>query len=163
MRVDRPGPDAYTCALRFDGLDRYVEQRLVRWVYAEQRRTAERHASARVPLQLVVTCRALGRDGPILGGPFCAGILDVAGDGMRLLTDRMLSRSQRLRLDLDLGDPPSPLSLHGSVTGEWPADDGRRAYDVRFEGLEPHIQRAIAERASAHEQRLRRRAAGSTP
>jgi hypothetical protein len=163
VRVDRPAPAAYSCALRFDGLDRYVEQRLVRWVYAEQRRAADRHASARVPLQLVVTCRALGRDGPILGGPFRAGMLDIAGDGMRLLTDRMLTRGQSLRLDLELGDPPSPLSLAASVIGEWPADDGRRAYDVRFEGLEPHIQRAIAERASAHEQRLRRRTAGSTP
>jgi hypothetical protein len=140
-----------------------VEQRLVRWVHAEQRRAAERHESTRVPLQLVVTCRALGRDGPILGGSFRAGMLDIAGDGMRLLTDRMLTRGQTLRLDLELGDPPSPLSLHGSVTGEWPADDGRRAYDVRFADLEPHEQPAIGDRASAHEQRVRHRAAGSTP
>jgi PilZ domain len=163
VRVDGPAPEAYACALRFDGLDRYVEQRLVRWVYAEQRRAAERHTSARVPLQLVVTCRALGRDGPILGGPFRAGMLDIAGDGMRVLTDRMLGRSQRLRLDLELGDPPSPLTLHGTIAGEQSADDGRRAYHVVFDGLEPHTQRAIVERAAAHEQSLRRRAAGSTP
>jgi hypothetical protein len=163
VRVEGPGPEAYTCALRFDGLDRYVEQRLVRWVHAEQRRAAERHASARVPLQLVVTCRALGRDGPILGGSFRAGMLDIAGDGMRLLTDRTLTGGQRLRPDLELGDPPSPLTLHGSIAGERSADDGRRAYDVVFDGVEPHTQRAIAERAAAHKQSLRRGAAGSTP
>jgi hypothetical protein len=90
-------------------------------------------------------------------------MLDIAGDGMRLLTDRMLTRSRRLRLDFELGDPPSPRSLHGSVIREWPADDGRRAYDIRFEDLQPHEQRGIGERAAAHEQRLRPRAAGSTP
>jgi hypothetical protein len=163
VRVDEPGPDEYSCALRFDGLDRYVEQRLVRWVYAEQRRVAERRASARVPLQLVVTCRALGRDGPTRAGTFRAGMLDIAWDGMRLITDRTLARGQRLQLDLERGDPPRPLTIHGSVAGEWPAHVGRRAYDVSFDGLEPHVQRAIAERASAHERRLRRRAAGSTP
>jgi c-di-GMP-binding flagellar brake protein YcgR len=41
VRVDGPGSEAFACALRFDRLDRYVEQRLVRWVYAELRRAAD--------------------------------------------------------------------------------------------------------------------------
>jgi c-di-GMP-binding flagellar brake protein YcgR len=45
VRVDSVRPGRFECGLRFDPLDTYIEQRVVRWVYAEDRRMAERRAA----------------------------------------------------------------------------------------------------------------------
>ncbi|MGN6378917.1 MAG: PilZ domain-containing protein [Gaiellales bacterium] len=162
VRVDEGDHDECACALRYDGLDRYVEQRLVRWVYSEQRRAADRRASARIPLQLVVTCRPLAADSTPQEA-FRAGMLDLACDGMRLLTDRVLAGGDRIRVDLDVGDPPRPLTVRGRIVWREQADSGRWMYGMQFGALDAPAQRDITARATAHEQRLRHSSAETTP
>lgn len=48
VRTDASG----AFAVRFDGLDEYVEQRVVRWVYAQDRRLFDRHANVRIPIPI---------------------------------------------------------------------------------------------------------------
>ena len=140
------------CALQFDPLDQYIEQRLVRWVYSEDRRVADRRAAVRVPLQLIVRCQALTGGG---AAGFKAGTVDIAADGTRILTEQELAVGDRIRLEIELGDPPDPMTLEGEVVWGQAARSGRWAYGIRFEGLDRRMQRLIAERAVAHERRQR--------
>jgi c-di-GMP-binding flagellar brake protein YcgR len=146
VRVEEAEPDRTVCALQFEGLDTYIEQRIVRWTYAEDRREADRRASVRVPLALIVTCRARGE-------AFRAGTLDLAVDGARIVTDRALEPGELVELDVDIPDPRYVRSLRSRVVYTRQDKAGRFTHGLRFEGLDAHEQRELVDHAVEAEQR----------
>src|SRR5437868_3467865 len=76
VRVD---PDGF--AVRFDGLEQYTLQRVVRWVYAQDRRLFDRRAQARIPVRLRALCRRISPAGDAVE-EFAAPTIDISLDGV---------------------------------------------------------------------------------
>jgi c-di-GMP-binding flagellar brake protein YcgR len=146
VRTDEGG----VFAVQFHGLDRYIEQRIVRWVFAEDRRAAERRAAVRVPLNVLAWCRRAGD-----GERFRAGTIDLAADGSRILTAAACAVGDRLEIEFDVDEPAYHVEALAEVLWEERAPDGRFIYGMRFETLDRATQRQIVEHAL--------RAAGSGP
>jgi c-di-GMP-binding flagellar brake protein YcgR len=143
--VVRLAADGEAAAVRFVDLGEDVEQRIVRWVYAEDRRVFDRRAQARIPVRLRARCRTAD------GDEFSAPTLDVAADGARLLTDRVLADGAALEMVLDLDDRGRPVSTAATVVWSRPQADGRVAYGVRFAPMTAAVRREFVERAFAVE------------
>ena len=92
VRIEKSRP-RWVFAVRFHGLDRYIEQRIVRWVFAEDRRAAERRAAVRVPLNVLAWCRPAGG-----GRRFRAGTIDLAADGARIITPTVCEVGDRIEI-----------------------------------------------------------------
>jgi c-di-GMP-binding flagellar brake protein YcgR len=147
-RVDATDDGRAECALRFDDLDIYIEQRIVRWVFSEQRRVAERRAAVRVPVEVPAWCE------PAAGGEqFKARTIDLAGDGARIVTDRALVPGDRVNIQLDVDDPAYRVACVAEVVWANLVGDDRWAYGLRFHGLDRPTQRQIVDHAIASEQR----------
>jgi c-di-GMP-binding flagellar brake protein YcgR len=143
-RVDESAGESCDCALRFDDLDMYIEQRIVRWVFSEQRRVAERRAAIRVPVEVPAWCEPA--DG---GDQFRARTIDIAGDGTRIVTDRELVPG--------VDRPAYRVACVAEVVWANPVGEGRWAYGLRFQGLDRPTQRQIVDHALAAEDEARRR------
>ena len=150
-RID-PAPEGRVeCGLRFDDLDIYIEQRIVRWVFSEQRRVAERRAAVRVPVEVPALCE------PTAGGEqFKARTIDLAGDGARIVTDRALVPGDRVHIQLDVDEPAFRVACVAEVVWANMVGDDRWAYGLRFQGLDRPTQRQIVDHALAAEQAQRR-------
>lgn len=147
-RVDAADDGRVACALRFDDLDIYIEQRIVRWVFSEQRRVAERRAAVRVPVEVPARCE------PAAGGEeFKARTIDLAGDGARIVTDRALVPGDRVNIQLDVDEPAYRVACVAEVVWAKMVGDDRWAYGLRFHGLDRPTQRRIVDHALASEQR----------
>jgi len=163
-RVEQSDDERYACALRFDDLDMYIEQRIVRWVFSEQRRVAERRAAVRVPVEAAAWCE------PVEGGnQFRARTIDIAGDGARIVTDRALVPGDRVHIQLDVDQPAYRVACVAEVVWANMVGEDRWAYGLRFHGLDRPTQRQIVDHALAAdaEQHTRRAeqggAAGPSP
>jgi c-di-GMP-binding flagellar brake protein YcgR len=147
-RVETAADGRAECALRFDDLDIYIEQRIVRWVFSEQRRVAERRAAVRVPVEVPARCE------PAAGGEqFKARTIDLAGDGARIVTDRALVPGDRVHIQLDVDEPAYRVACLAEVVWANMVGDDRWAYGLRFHGLDRPTQRQIVDHALASEQR----------
>jgi len=147
-RVESAEEGRVECALRFDDLDIYIEQRIVRWVFSEQRRVAERRAAVRVPVEVPAWCE------PAAGGDqFKARTIDLAGDGARIVTDRALVPGDRVHIQLDVDEPAYRVACVAEVVWANMVGDERWAYGLRFHGLDRPTQRQIVDHAIANEQR----------
>jgi len=147
-RVDEPGDGGYPCALRFDDLDIYIEQRIVRWVFSEQRRVAERRAAVRVPIEVPVWCE------PASGGErFQARTIDLAGDGARIITGRELVPGDRIQIELEVDQPAYRVECVAEVVWADAVGASRWAYGLRFHGLDRPTQRRIVDHAIESERR----------
>lgn len=141
VRVEQSGLDGSVFAVCFDGLDRYVEQRIVRWVFAEDRRIAERRAAVRVPVQVLAWCE------PAEGTRFRAGTVDLAADGARIITDRPATPGARLRIELDVDEPAYHVAAVAEVAWAHEIGGGRWVYGLRFDQLDRPTQRRIVDHA----------------
>jgi c-di-GMP-binding flagellar brake protein YcgR len=142
VRVEESGPDRCVCGLRFDDLDMYIEERIVRWVFAEDRRVAERRSMLRVPVQVPVWCE------PAAGGErFRARSVDLAGDGARIVANRLLAPGDRLHIELEVDAPAYRVACIAAVVWVNRLGDRSWGYGLRFEGLDRPTQRRIVEHA----------------
>ena len=149
VRVEKSHP-RWIYAVNFHGLDRYIEQRIVRWVFAEDRRAAERRAAVRVPVYVLAWCRAER------GGPrFRAGTIDIAGDGARIITPTACEVGDRIEIEFDVDQPAYHVEALAEIMWKDQASDGRFTYGMRFEKVDRATQRQIVEHAL--------RATGSRP
>jgi c-di-GMP-binding flagellar brake protein YcgR len=147
-RVEEPTGGGWLCALRFDDLDIYIEQRIVRWVFSEQRRVAERRAAVRVSVEVPVWCE------PVSGGErFQARAIDLAGDGARIMTNRELVPGDRLQIELVVDQPAYRVECVAEVVWADAAGENRWAYGLRFHGLDRPTQRQIVDHAIESERR----------
>lgn len=146
--VLRLGMDAREAAIAFTAVDEYVEQRIVRWVYAEDRRIFDRRSGVRIRVRLRVVCRRES------GETIAAPSLDMTGDGLRILSDSPLALGERVEVEIHFDDGvPSPTL---AATVIWQGDEGdRRAYGLEYEGLNLPTARSVLERALAAEARQR--------
>jgi c-di-GMP-binding flagellar brake protein YcgR len=141
VRIEQSHP-RWIFAVQFRGLDRYIEQRIVRWVFAEDRKAAERRAAVRVPVNVLAWCR------PVRGGErFRAGTVDIAADGVRIITPTPCAVGDRLEIELDVDDPAYHVDAVAEVLWKEPLRDGRWTYGLRFEKLDRATQRQIVEHA----------------
>jgi len=149
VRVEKSHP-RWIYAVNFHGLDRYIEQRIVRWVFAEDRRAAERRAAVRVPVYVLAWCRAER------GGPrFRAGTIDIAADGARIITPTACEVGDRIEIEFDVDQPAYHVEALAEIMWKDQASDGRFTYGMRFEKVDRATQRQIVEHAL--------RATGSRP
>lgn len=149
-RVDAAGEDRREYGLRFDNLDMYIEQRIVRWVFSEQRRVAERRAAVRVPVDVPAWCEP-----PEGGDQFAARTLDIAEDGARIVTDRALVPGDEVHIQLDVDQPAYRVACIAEVVWASMIGEDQWAYGLRFRGLDRPTQRQIVDHALA-EERVRR-------
>ena len=141
VRIERSHP-RWVFAVQFHGLDRYIEQRIVRWVFAEDRRVAERRAAVRVPVNVLAWCR------PADGGiRFRAGTIDLAADGARIITFQACNVGDRLEIEFDVDEPAYHVEAVAEIVWMQQVFDGRWTYGMRFEQLDRAIQRQIVEHA----------------
>jgi len=120
-------------AVRFDGLDEYVEQRVVRWVYAQDRRLFDRHANVRIPIRIRVVCCRLA-DGEAVE-EFTAPSVDVSTDVVRIISERVVPVGTALQVELHLADDVPPFALLAEVESAHPQDDDRTVYTLRLAEL----------------------------
>lgn len=148
VRVDEDGE-----ALRFDPLEEYTEQRVVRWVYAQDRRLFERRAQARIPLRLRAVCRRVGPDGEPVE-EFTARTVDFALDGVRVHTERVLPEGAVIDVAVDFADDLPPFAARTRAGPGGPAGD-RLEYLLQPVDAGPVTRRSLIERALAAERRIR--------
>jgi c-di-GMP-binding flagellar brake protein YcgR len=149
VRIETSHP-RWIYGVSFHGLDRYNEQRIVRWVFAEDRRAAERRAAVRVPVNVLAWCRAED------GGPrFRAGTIDIAADGARIITPTACEVGDRIEIEFDVDEPAYHVEAVAEIMWKDTASDGRFTYGMRFQTVDRATQRQIVEHAL--------RATGSRP
>jgi c-di-GMP-binding flagellar brake protein YcgR len=146
VRVDADG-----FAVRFDELEQYTLQRVVRWVYAQDRRLFERRAQARIPVRLRALCRRIAPDGAAVE-EFAAPTVDISLDGVRITSERLLDRDAAVDVELDFGDGLEPFQARTAVEPVGEAH-GRQEYQLRLEEAHPALRRMLIERALAAERR----------
>jgi hypothetical protein len=129
VRIDASG----AFAVRFDGLDEYVEQRVVRWVYAQDRRLFDRHANVRIPIRIRVVCRRLA-DGEAVE-EFTAPSVDVSTDAVRIISERVVPAGTALQVELHLADDVPPFAVLAEVESAHPQNDDRTIYTLRLAEL----------------------------
>lgn len=147
VRVDTDGE-----ALRFDPLEEYTEQRVVRWVYAQDRRLFDRRAQARIPLRLRALCRRVAPNGEPVE-EFTAVTVDFALDGVRIRTERLLPEGAHVDLEVDFGDELPPFAARTVAGAGEPAGD-RLEYLLQPADTGPAARRSLIERALATERRI---------
>jgi c-di-GMP-binding flagellar brake protein YcgR len=141
VRIEGSQP-RWVFAVQFHGLDRYIEQRIVRWVFAEDRRAAERRAAVRVPVNVLAWCRPAGA-----GDRFRAGTIDLAADGARILTPRRGTVGETIEIEFDVDEPAYHVEALAEIVWVEQMPDGRWTYGMRFEQLDRSMQRQIVEHA----------------
>ncbi len=147
VRVDDDGE-----ALRFAPLEVYTEQRVVRWVYAQDRRLFERHAQARIPLRLRAVCRRVSSTGEPVE-EFAAATVDFALDGIRVRTDRLVPDGSAVDVEVDFEDGLPPFSARATAVSAESQGD-RHEYVLRLAAAGPALRRSLIERALAAERRI---------
>ena len=141
VRIEKSRP-RWVFAVEFHGLDRYIEQRIVRWVFAEDRRAAERRAAVRVPVNVLAWCRPAGG-----GRRFRAGTIDLAADGARIITPTPCEVGDRIEIEFDVDVPAYHVEATAEIVWREQVFDGRWTYGMRFHQLDRAIQRQIVEHA----------------
>ncbi|HEY7258629.1 MAG TPA: PilZ domain-containing protein [Gaiellales bacterium] len=156
VRIERSDPN-WVYGVEFHDLDRYIEQRIVRWVFSEDRRVAERRAAVRVPVYVLAWCRPEGG-----GERFRAGTVDIAGDGARIITPASCEVGDRIEIQFDVDEPAYHVEALAEIVWKQPVQDGRWTYGMRFEKVDRATQRRIVEHA-LHATGIRRTPSGGSP
>ena len=112
--------------VQFLELDEYTQQRVVRWVYAEDRRLFDRHAQARIPITIRVICRRLLEG--VAVEEFAAPSLELSGDELMIVSERVVPTETTLEVELDLGEYEQPFSAKATVAAARPS--AGRAHDL---------------------------------
>src|SRR3954470_13295599 len=141
VRIEKSEP-RWVFAVQFHGLDRYIEQRIVRWGFAEDRRAAERRAAVRVPVNVLAWCRPAGG-----GRRFRAGTIDLAADGARIITPAACEVGDRIAIEFDVDQPAYHVEAVAEIVWRDQVFDGRWTYGMRFHQLNRATQRQIVEHA----------------
>jgi c-di-GMP-binding flagellar brake protein YcgR len=141
VRVD-PAHPPWVYAVEFHGLDRYIEQRIVRWVFAEDRKAAERRAAVRVPVYVLAWCRRKGG-----GERFRAGTVDIAADGARIITPTACAVGDRIEIEFDVDEPAYHVEAVAEIIWKQRVNDGRWRYGMQFETVDRATQRLIVDHA----------------
>ena len=141
-------------AVAFDELETYTQQRVVRWVYNQDRRLFERHAQARIPLRMRAARRRIAPGGEAVE-EFAAPTLDLSLEQVQIRSDRLLDPGTAIDLVLDFEDGQPPFRARSVVATAAPDPRMPQRFDYRLqlEGAGPAERRRLLERALAAERR----------
>lgn len=148
VRIEGDG----AAGVRFDELETYTQQRVVRWVYAQDRRLFDRRAQTRLPVRLKALVRRIAPDGQAVE-EIAAPTLDISVEGVRVVTERVLEVDGRVEVEIDFDDSLEPF--HASAWVAWVSPAGERlTYGLVFADINPAQQRQLINRTVAAEKRL---------
>jgi c-di-GMP-binding flagellar brake protein YcgR len=136
------------CGLRFDGLDRVSEQRVVQAVFAEERRAAEQQARVRISIWMPVLCHL-----PTLRDPVHARTVDLSADDVRLVTRARLSVGDRVQIELASPENGFRLQTDAVVRSVDDDGEGRHVATLQFERLDRATRASIVRFALDQEAR----------
>jgi len=141
-------------AVAFDELETYTQQRVVCWVYNQDRRLFERHAQARIPLRMRAVCRRITPGGEAVE-EFAAPTLDLSLEQVQIRSHRLLDPGTTidLVLDFDDGQPPFRARSVVAAAARGPHLPQRLDYRLQLDGAGPAERRRLVERALAAERR----------
>jgi hypothetical protein len=147
LRRDALGDDLYRYAIDFDPVDRSVEQRLMRAVYAAEQVNAGRHKHVRMTVWQAMRCRAAS------GEDFGAHALQLSADDAQIVTRRRMQQGERVRIVMEDGDLGFGVEVD-SVVGTVHTDArGNCVATVAFDGLDRVTRSSILRRSMEQERR----------
>jgi hypothetical protein len=147
LRVESLGDELYRYAIDFDPLDRTVEQRLMRAVYAAEQLNAGRHKHVRMTVWQAMRCRNAA------GDDFGAHALSISADDAQVITAHVLREGERLGVLMQDGELGFEVktdaivhSMHRDLRGNFVAT-------VTWDGLDRVARSAILRRSMEQERR----------
>jgi c-di-GMP-binding flagellar brake protein YcgR len=146
-RTERLKDGAFRYAIDFDPVDRTVEQRLMRAVYAQEQVNAGRHKHVRMSVWQFVRCRRGS------GQEFNAHALQLSADDAQIITHQALREGERLWLvmaDDDLGFDVETHAVVGAVETDM---RGNSVATVEFDGLDRITRSRLLRRSMEQERR----------
>ncbi|MDX6522198.1 MAG: PilZ domain [Gaiellales bacterium] len=144
--------DKGAAGIRFDELETYTQQRVIRWVYGQDRRLFDRRSRARIPMRLKAVVRRIADDGHAVE-EFAAPTLDLSVDGVRITTERLLDVDAQVEIEIEFGDSLPPFAHKARVA--WGDETGGHlTFGLAFADIHPAQQRQLIERTLAAEKRL---------
>jgi uncharacterized protein YndB with AHSA1/START domain len=147
LRVEPLGDDLFRYAIDFDPVDRTVEQRLMRAVYAAEQVNAGRHKHVRMTVWQAMRCRAAS------GEDFGAHALQLSADDAQIVTRRRMQEGERVRIVMEDGDLGFGVEVD-SVVGTVHTDArGNCVATVAFDGLDRVTRSSILRRSMEQERR----------
>jgi c-di-GMP-binding flagellar brake protein YcgR len=154
VRIETTSDGRSLCALTFERLDPAAESRVVRAVFAEERRAAEARSRMRLSLWLPVTCRL-----PRSRDPIRARTIDLSSEELRLVTRARLSIGDRVDLEIAGGADGFGLATSAVVADVDEGSEGRLIATLRFADADRAVRASILRFALEAE----RRQAPATP
>ena len=147
LRVEPLDDELYRYAIDFDPLDRSVEQRLMRAVYAVEQLNAGRHKHVRMTVWQAMRCRTEG------GESFGAHALQISADDAQIITKRELREGERLHVSMEDGSLGFGVETDAIVGTVHTDARGSSVATVAWDNLDRVTRSAILRRSMEQERR----------
>jgi uncharacterized protein YndB with AHSA1/START domain len=146
LRVEPLGDSLFRYAIDFDPVDRTVEQRLMRAVYAAEQVNAGRHKHVRMTVWQSMRCRGEG-------GDFGAHALQISADDAQMITNNLVREGERLRVVMQDGDMGFDVETDAIVASVHRDLRGNYVATVMWDGLDRVTRANILRRSMEQERR----------
>jgi PilZ domain len=147
VRVERLPDGAFRYAIEFELLERSVEQRLMRAVYAHEQVNAGRHKHVRMSVWQAMRCRGEA------GDEFGAHALQLSPEDAQIITRRRLQEGDRLRIEMEDGELGFGVGTDAVVTAATTDVRGNTVATIEFDGLDRVARSRILRRSMEQERR----------
>ena len=147
LRVEPLDDELYRYAIDFDALDRSVEQRLMRAVYAVEQLNAGRHKHVRMTVWQAMRCRSEH------GEMFGAHALQISADDAQIITKRELYEGERLHVTMEDGTLGFGVETDAIVGTVHTDSRGSSVATVAWDNLDRVTRSAILRRSMEQERR----------
>jgi uncharacterized protein YndB with AHSA1/START domain len=147
LRVEPLDDELSRYAIDFDPLDRSVEQRLMRAVYAVEQLNAGRHKHVRMTVWQAMRCRT------VRGEVFGAHALQISADDAQIITKRELHEGERLHVTMEDGSLGFGVETDAIVGTVHTDSRGSSVATVAWDNLDRVTRSAILRRSMEQERR----------
>lgn len=147
LRAEPLGDGLRRYAIDFDPVDRSVEQRLMRTVYAAEQVNAGRHRHVRMTVWQAM--RVTGANGDEYG----AHALQISADDAQIITSHLLAEGELLRIVMQDGDLGFDVDAEAEVQSMHRDLRGNFVATVLWHGLDRVTRSAILRRSIEQERR----------
>jgi uncharacterized protein YndB with AHSA1/START domain len=147
LRVEPLDDELYRYAIDFDALDRSVEQRLMRAVYAVEQLNAGRHKHVRMTVWQAMRCRTER------GETFGAHALQISADDAQIITKRELHEGERLHVSMEDGTLGFGVETDAIVGTVHTDSRGSSVATIAWDNLDRVTRSAILRRSMEQERR----------
>jgi hypothetical protein len=147
LRVEPLEDELYRYAIDFDPLDRSVEQRLMRTVYAVEQLNAGRHKHVRMTVWQAMRCRT--ERGEVFG----AHALQISADDAQIITKRELHEGERLHVSMEDGSLGFGVETDAIVGTVHTDARGSSVATIAWDNMDRVTRSAILRRSMEQERR----------